>query len=809
MAPETDKMRFRTRLALSLISAAVIGVEISLMRVLAMHFWYHFAAMVIGVALLGFGAGGTFLTLFQNRVKPRRVFWLAATGLATAFSILLSVQAVQTIPLDVYFFAWDPFSESMRVLQIECLLMLPFLSAGLFIGLALMDRPESIHGHYAANLMGSGAGALLAVLLPNVLSTPDLLIFWSILCFVAGMCFLNRRSGAAVAALTGAAAGLWICIRLFPDAIAVSDYKKLTLERLKPGTRVLFTEEGPYGRIDIVAGPAVHDAPPGMSLNNPYPIPERRLVIIDGDQTHIVYNAQAATDLQFLNYTTTALPFYVRMRYDRSLIMGAGGGAPLWLAKQHDCRHITAIEPNRRMADVIQRYMGAAGVSAYKLPGGRHCFLEARSALGEQDTSFDLILIPMLDPASPAGNSPHAGRENFLFTLEAFRHCLRQLANGGFLCVTVLAKLPPRDGLRLFHLAARALEQEKRDPNQCLALVRSWETVTLLAAETPLTPDQCSAIRNFCETRGFDICFLPGLKPRDANRYHVLPAPDYYQGATALLKNSGRAFVSQYVFDLSAPTDDRPYFDHFLRWDRLAALRLKLKGSMPAFLEFGSLLLGAALLQTLLLAALLIVLPLFFNPAGLVRVRRKTAVLLYFFMLGIGFMFLEMCYLHKMMRYLGQPVYSAAAVIAAFLVFSGLGSLVSSRWPRQSTAATVAAFASAVVAIGYLCFLDTGLKWTEGSHTALRFITVFVAMGPLSFAMGHLFPIGLRRVGKSAPHMVPWAWAVNGFASVLATSGASLAALNLGFSTVILTAALCYVAAGFLVPILFRREPRS
>ena len=71
-------MTLRSRVAVVLVACAVIGLELALMRILSLRFWYYFAAMVISVALLGFGFSGTLLTLAQRLLAGRHHIWLAA-----------------------------------------------------------------------------------------------------------------------------------------------------------------------------------------------------------------------------------------------------------------------------------------------------------------------------------------------------------------------------------------------------------------------------------------------------------------------------------------------------------------------------------------------------------------------------------------------------------------------------------------------------------------------------------------------------------------------------------------------------------
>ena len=58
----------RINAAIGLISAAIIAFQLILMQILSYIQWYHFAYMIISMALLGFGAAGTFLTIFQKKL---------------------------------------------------------------------------------------------------------------------------------------------------------------------------------------------------------------------------------------------------------------------------------------------------------------------------------------------------------------------------------------------------------------------------------------------------------------------------------------------------------------------------------------------------------------------------------------------------------------------------------------------------------------------------------------------------------------------------------------------------------------------
>jgi hypothetical protein len=82
-----------------------------------------------------------------------------------------------------------------------------------------------------------------------------------------------------------------------------------------------------------------------------------------------------------------------------------------------------------------------------------------------------------------------------------------------------------------------------------------------------------------------------------------------------------------------------------------------------------------------------------------------------------------------------------------------------------------------------------------GLADSLKIAMSLMLIAPLAFFMGMPFPIGLSRVAAGAADFVPWAWGINGFASVVSASLATLLAVELGFTAVIVLALLLYAAA--------------
>jgi len=797
--------KLRTRLTVALVSATAIALELVWMRALALRFWHHFSYLIIATALLGFGASGTVLSLARGWVAPRRRGALAAAAMLFAVSIGLTIRAAEWVPLNVQFLTWDRGQVGLLIL-IELIFMVPLLLAGSVVGLALMDDPRRIAGHYAVNLIGSGAGAVGAVAMLELLSTSQAMAALTAVACVGGLASVPLRKAAGAIGASAAVAALILLSVLAPWRPSMSQYKMLSQVRLMPGTETICSAEGPLGRIDVVAGPGIHHAP-GLSLNCDEPIPPHVLMITDGDQTSPVYQVSSAEEYAFLDWTTPALPYHL-LEAPRVLIVGAGGGADIGLAVHHGCRRIVGVEMNPQVIDLMDGPLTGRGGEVYRWGGVEIVNQEARGYLAGSDERFELIQLPLIDALGASGAGVYAGHESYLYTVEALEMMLARLSPDGMICVTRWIRTPPRDGLRVFATAAEALRRRGCSPASRLAMIRSWATVTVLISPVPLEEERAEAIRAFCEQRGFDLCWLPGLTAEQANRFHRLDRPYCYEGARALLGPQREAYLSDYIFDVRPRTDDRPYFHHFLRLRALPEISRQLGRLGRAHLELGYVLLLAALAQCVPVGAALIVLPLVGRVGLLRRAEGKGRALAYFLFIGVGFMFLEMNFLQRLTLYLAHPIYSAGVVIGSFLVFGGLGSQLSARW-RSEAGGVVRRAGLLVVALtaGYALLLDRALALTQPWPAWARAVLAVAAVAPLAVAMGHMFPVAMRRLGLARPVLVPWCWAINGFASVVATVAATVLAMEVGFRAVLLLGAGAYLAAAVVGPVARPESP--
>ncbi|MCZ6725803.1 MAG: SAM-dependent methyltransferase, partial [Acidobacteria bacterium] len=373
-------------------------------------------------------------------------------------------------------------------------------------------------------------------------------------------------------------------------------------------------------------------------------------------------------------------------------------------------------------------------------------------------------------------------------------------ADGGILAADGELSAPPRASVKLLATAAEALERSGLAARERIAAIRSWSRFLVMVKRTAFTRGEIAAIRTFCAERSFDVVYYAGMPESEANRFNLLDQPVLFRAAQALIGPSRQEFVRDYKLHVAPATDDRPYFFRSFRWRSLAELlRLRTRGG-AALVEWSYILLVAALAQAVLAGLVLILLPLW-----LIR-RRSIAgasrVGLYFLCLGLAFLFLEIAFIQHLTRFLAHPLLAVAVVLTGFLFFAGLGSGASQwlerRWPRAPIRLAVGAIVLTVL----LCVALSTVLFTRCAAWSpwLKVPLALLAIAPLAFFLGMPFPLGLRRVAAEQPDLVPWAWGVNGWASVLSAVLATLLAVHLGFTAVVVVACGLYVVAGLAAP---------
>ena len=782
-------------IAIGLLAACVLAYEVLLTRLFGIVLWHHFAYMIISAAMLGYGASGAALAVFAERLAARfgAAYVLAAAALAVLMpGAFLLAQQISFNPLELL---WDP-AQPWRLLAVYLLMMLPFFCGGLGIGLVFARCGAQAARVYAFDIVGAGAGclgviaALFAMPPARVLS-----VLTATALLAAAIAAAELKTGPR--RLAGLLFGLALLAALAMPAIPVrlSPYKDLSQALSVAGARVVEERSGPLGQITVVENTRVplRDAP-GMSLNAASEPPPQLAVFVDGNGPSALTRFTGALEpLAYLDQLTSALPYHLLER-PRVLVLGAGAGSDVLQALYHGSAAIDAVELDPNVIDLVGRRFRDFAGDLYTRPGVRVHAAEARGFVNAGKERYDLIQVALLDSFGTAAAGLYGLSENYLYTVEALQACLARLAPGGLLAVTRWLTLPPRDALKLFATAITALERNgEADPAARLAMIRGWKTVTLLVRNGEFTAREIAAIREFSRAHSFDPAWYPGMGADEANRYNQLAGPYFLDGVVALLGPRRQEFIDRYKFHIAPATDDRPHFFRFFKWDAAGELfALRGQGGMP-LLDWSYPLLVATLLQALAASVLLILAPL-----TLSRCRRDlpgAPAAVYFLAIGFAFMFMEIAFMQKFVQFLAHPLYAVAVTLCAFLVFAGCGSRLAGR-SSNAHKVGVAVIALAALAPLYLAILPGLFAKLIDLTDAAKIAICVLLIAPLAICMGVPFPTAMARLAATRPASIPWAWAINGFASVVGAALATLLAIHFGFAAVILLAVLMYALAG-------------
>jgi len=787
-------------LGILLLSAATLLFEITLTRVFSVAQWYHFAFMVVSLALLGFGASGSFLSLFPRLIMKRLPRLLAVCAALFSLTCIGSYLILNSIPFDSYRLAWE--NRQLLYLVVYYLsLAIPFFFTGLALGAALSNMPSQAGKLYGFNMVGSGLGCLLVLVSPSLFGGGGTVVLAALLGLAALSVFSLTYSRLLLGLAFAGGIGLVILLVSLPATLEIrmSPYKSLSQVLLHAQTRTLRTEWNAFSRVDVLESSSIHIAP-GLSLNYERELPTQLGITVDGADLSPVSQIEAG-QADFTEYLPSALVYHLSPN-SRALIVEPQGGLDVLTALHHQSSSLAVVVSNPLIIEATESF------------GDKGQFLDdprvevtvegVRSYLKSSKEQFDVIQLSLTDSFRVVAAGAYSLSENYHYTVEAFAEYYQHLAPGGILSVTRWIQVPPSEGIRLMPLATAALKELGiTDPEQHIAAIRSFQTITLLVKESPFNRQDIATIKDFCDKLGFDVVYFPGIDAADLNRYNVLPREVYYEAFTSILSPSEReAFLTGYAYDVSPPTDDRPFFFHFFKWSQAAYVWQSLGKTWQPFGGAGYLIILALLLSAILTSAIFILLPLRYRPwkkkgpSQTLIPGIRWQLFIYFAALGLGFMFIEIPLMQKFILFLDQPTYAFAIVLFAIFVFSGLGSLLSTRLAKVLPQVI---FSLGLLAFLYPLLLPHFFEALLGQSLLLRLLIALGALAPLSFLMGIPFPSGIRIMGILSPDLVPWAWGINGCVSVVSSILSLMIALSVGFSWVLVAAGSAYIVGAGVV----------
>ncbi len=787
-----------------LISAATLTLEIALTRIFSFALWYHFAFLSVSSALLGFGVSGVAASL-SRRLREASLERVGATACALfGLSTVLALACISWIPLDPAGLgrAWLP---SLALMLDFLVLTVPFFFSGLAIVTVISRLPGEASRIYCVDLVGGGVGCFLLLGLIRPLGGEGVVLFAGLVGIAAALCFsrpLPRRSRAGLALAAIAVAVLtWQAAALLPVSPKKSrdDSRNKSLTNLLdtslfPTARLAFTGWNAYSRVDVVEETGLV----AWLRNSNFPtlpLPTTQIVI-DGDAlTSVVSDGGRPGELEYLKVLPSALSYQV-LHPGSALIIGAGGGVDALTAVVNGTREVDAVEINPLIVDLMRGPYAVRSGHLFTRPGVTLHLGEGRSFVRGAARSWDLIQLTLIDTWAALSSGAYSLSENYLYTVQAFQDYYRHLTPRGVLAITRWHREPPRETLRLCTVAREALRREGVSaPERHFVVYASDSVATIVMKRDPFTSQEVSGFLHKGETRGLSILYDP-FTTRDTPFQAFFAAPDR------------AAFYRSLPYDVTPVTDDSPFFFLQHRWKDLSPQALFQPGN--ALVEIpGKLLLLLVLAISLSLSFVLLLLPLLLKQSGGLSQPGSFRFLLYFFGVGMAFMLIEILLMQEFSLFLGHPVYAISLVLFSLLMFSGAGSLASPALIGDSARRLgIAMVILAGVVVASFTLYPSLFAAFLGRPFPIRALVALLAIFPAGFLMGIPFPAGIRQASLRVPQIIPWAWAVNGFASVASSSLCVLLAMEIGFSSAAFLAGAFYLMCAGVFLLRNPGEPR-
>jgi hypothetical protein len=792
---------------LATVCACGLALQIIETRILSVIAVYHLAFLAISMAMFGMTAGALIVYFRQDFFRTDRLSenltWISSLfGVSVVVSMLALISSVVVSPGDV-----RPLMLVVLWAKVIAILAPPYVFLGMAVSLALTKSPWPLGLVYGVDLAGSAAGCLIALVLLNWIDAISAMIAIGALGSFSAMCFAAcyrasraRQSGHLWVARTPflrqpAWAASAFATMAVVNALTQPDGLGLTLVHgaIETPDSVAAVQWNSFSRVMIEHSVTGQPHMWGPSQSMPHLEIPQRWMNIDGNAGTVMYNFDGdLSKVAFLKYDITNLAYAIRSQ-GRAAVIGIGGGRDLLSAYVFGFRDVTGVELNPIFVSWLSKQFHSFN-SLTDLPGMRIVVDEARSWFAGSRDRFNLIQMSLIDTWAATGTGAFTLSENGLYTLQGWNHFLDHLtSNGVFTASRWYDANNINETGRLVSLAVATLRSRGVSrPREHIFLAANNYLATLIVANEPFSAEDVVILERTTAQLGFSIILSPGSSHAPTVLQRILDA--HTDQAIDDLR-------SAYHLDLSAPTDARPFFFNQLRLTDPISMLEALQAASGV--TKGNLIATMTLLQLLLLSTILCLIAIILPTLPAIRrtqMRLAWFGSTYFLLIGLGFMFIEIGVIQKISIFLGHPVYGLAIGLFAVIVSTGIGSLLFER-PSATLGRTRFVLWAALVA-SYVALLPAWLpvvvETFEGRGLPIRIFASLVAIAPSGILMGFGFPAGMRLVKTMDARPMPWFWAVNGAAGVVAASAAILISIEWSINASLWLGALCYLLVGFV-----------
>jgi len=732
---------------ISLLSVSLLSLELIWTRIFSAEYFYTFAFLILSLAILGLGLGALTLRLFPNLNKSKN---LGRLFILIGLMSLVSPPLVFKIGLDftTLFSSWLMVGKFVLTLG---LLNSSFFFGGIALAMLFKNDHQDMPRLYMADLLGAGAGVLLSVILMNTLGTPFAAYLSAIPVLIAAVLIYKTWMKIVPVMLIVVS----VLMGIYASPLLNSARKEImpvvyehwdAMARLKMGS---YGEEVPYRNINI-----------DNAANTP-------IAQFDGN-----WDKPDSLKFEF----DVDVSYLMNLNNNRTFLsLGSGGGLDVLQALQAGASEVHAVEViphinelmlNGELADYTGRIYHDPRVTVVTEDG--------RAYVRKFENKFDIIYSLSSNTWASLASGSFALAENYLFTVEAFKDYWQALTNDGFMMLEHQMYMP-----RLVSEVMIALQEmgiENVNSHFAIYNMPNKRRNILLLSKQPLS-DQVR-----------EKAFGP-VPPGQRNyKYLLYPAADSVKSnlINQIVLKGWKQTADSTRIDISPCRDDRPFVAQLGLWKNFQFDRLK--KVLPY--EFSGFPISKLNMVIILLVIVGLMIPLNLIPYFRKGEKLKAAPWLYFFIIGMAFMSVEIVLIQKYTLLIGSSVYSLITIVLTVLVASGIGS----RFARTVDLKLIFTIIILWLLMDVLIFKH--IIYLLGNMPAYtRILATIVLIAPLGFFMGMPFPKGALKVGE----MVDWAFAVNGAASVFGSTLIIMIAFSYGYSVSLLVGAILYLISYFLI----------
>lgn len=800
---------------LFLVTASTLMLQLVQTRILSVVAWYHLAFFAISMAMFGLTGGAVWVYLRQDRFTERTLsydlsYYSAAYAVVTGVCLLVQMTLTPIVVRSLTsIWSWA---------EVALCIAIPFFFSGVVVSLALTRSPFPIGRVYGVDLLGAATGCLGVLLVLNVTDGPSAVLWIATLTALGAWFFSRSNIGTAptekpvgdflLSRKKTIVAVLAVCALL--NGLTDFGFQPLVAKgSFEDGSSHIFRKWNTFSRVAVypqVTGTPDLWGPSPKFASHEMTIVQRTLNI-DGDAATVAYRFSGnLKEVDFLRYDVTTLAYNLPGR-NRVAVIGVGGGRDILSAALFGSHDITGVELNPVFVRLLTREPGFADFTNLNHLDGIKLFVdEGRSWFARSQENFDLVQMSLIDTWAATGAGAFSLSENGLYTVEAWKIFLGRLTDRGVFTVSrwYNAQDPSETG-RLLSLAIAALmELGVTVPEQHVFLATAGSMATIIVARQPFTAEDLSHLQGIADLFQYRVIASPSRKP-DSRTLRGIVSAQSRQGL--------EDYTSRQEFDLTPPNDDRPFFFNQVPLTRpIQALRVARDmvgiGGVGG-VRAGNLVATATLLILFFISLALVV--------GTILIPLRSAVkdvgprlvvggTLYFLLIGIGFMAVEIALLQRMTVFLGHPIYSLSVSLFTLILATGLGSFLSDRAVLHNHARFVmwaAITGSYILSMPY--WLPHLLHTFDSADLATRAAVCVGVIAPPGAMMGFAFPTGMRFVSAIDRKPTPWFWGINGAAGVLASVMAVATSISLGISTTLTVGAICYL---LLIPTVLALMPQ-